>query len=179
MLARIFLGLMMVMTGNAFAQRYSMRNFNAAAGLPQSQVNAMVEDANGYLWIGTYGGGLARFDGKGFKVYTTLDGLSSNIVTFLQLDVHQNIWIVHPHGLTKFDGRAFKKIRIPEASQKYVSKPFGLGDTIFFQVGRQGSIGKIVNDSIVAWDQPILPGKIVYFSIRTTLRSICYLLNDS
>src|SRR5687768_5007612 len=88
---------------------YSLRNYKAIDGLPQSHVNIMLEDKNGYLWIGTHGGGLARFDGREFKVYTTLDGLLSNIVTYLKLDEHENLWIVHPRGMTKFDGFEFKK----------------------------------------------------------------------
>ncbi len=54
---------------------YSTRNYTVKNGLPQSQVSTLLEDKNGYLWIGTHGGGLARFDGREFKVYTTLDGL--------------------------------------------------------------------------------------------------------
>ncbi len=179
MLARIWLILFIAVANNLMAQKYALRNFTAVDGLPQSQVYAMVEDANGYLWIGTIGGGLARFDGKEFKVYTTLDGLLSNEIYGLQLDSYQNLWVVHPHGITKFDGQIFKKFPSPVTSQKFIWKLFDLNDTIFFQVGNQGSIGKIHNDSIVSWDKPVLPGKKVYFSIRTTSQSICYYLNDS
>ncbi len=48
---------------------YALRNYTAIHGLPQSQVSSIVEDGNGYLWIATWGGGLARFDGQDFKVY--------------------------------------------------------------------------------------------------------------
>jgi ligand-binding sensor domain-containing protein len=50
---------------DAYSQQfhYSIRNYKAMDGLPQSQVKAVLEDKNGYLWIGTEGGGLARFDG--------------------------------------------------------------------------------------------------------------------
>src|SRR5687767_7747660 len=88
-------------------ERYSVRSYTAIDGLPQSQVNIMLEDKNGYLWIGTQGGGLARFDGREFTVYTTMDGLLSNIINFLKLDDHHNLWIVHPRGITKFDGLSF------------------------------------------------------------------------
>ena len=44
-----------------WAQQYSLRQYTAVDGLPQSQVNMMVEDKEGYLWIATNGGGLARF----------------------------------------------------------------------------------------------------------------------
>ncbi len=167
-----------LMASSAFAQQYSIRNFSAVDGLPQSQVNAMVEDANGYLWIGTNGGGLARFDGREFKVYTTLDGLFSNTVTSLLLDVHQNLWVVHPRGITKFDGYTFKIIRSP-GKPKYIWKLAEIGDTIFFQLGNQGTIGKIANDSILSWDKPLLPGKRISFSLRTSSQKICYYLNDS
>src|SRR5258708_12088562 len=119
-----------LLVSQAFAQQFSMRNYKAVDGLPQSQVNAMVEDQNGYLWIGTCGGGLARFDGREFKVYTTLDGLLSNTINSMQIDAHQNIWIVHPRGLTKFDGFRFKTIQSP--NQK-MSRLFDLQDTIIFQ----------------------------------------------
>src|SRR3954471_3366612 len=92
---------------------YSIRNYKSIDGLPQSQVDIMLEDKNGYLWIGTHGGGLARFDGREFKVYTTLDGLLSNIISYLKLDEHQNLWIVHPRGITKFNGVEFKKFKQP------------------------------------------------------------------
>src|SRR4051812_42460794 len=94
---------------------YTLRNYKAVDGLPQSNVNIMLEDKLGYLWIGTHGGGLARFDGRGFKVYTTRDGLLSNIITYLKLDENENLWIVHPRGITKFDGIDFKTFRQPGA----------------------------------------------------------------
>src|SRR3954466_285428 len=43
----------------------------AADGLPQDGLNAMFEDAKGFLWIGSDGGGLCRFDGTNFKRYHT------------------------------------------------------------------------------------------------------------
>jgi ligand-binding sensor domain-containing protein len=94
----LIIGLLFFAVFNASAQdfHYSLRNYKAVDGLPQSQVDIMLEDPNGYLWIGTHGGGLARFDGREFKVYTTLDGLLSNIVTYLKLDSKQNLWIIHP-----------------------------------------------------------------------------------
>ncbi len=64
-----------ITTGWAQKFQYSLRNYTAVDGLPQSQVLAMLEDRNGYLWVGTQGGGLARFDGREFTVYSTKDGL--------------------------------------------------------------------------------------------------------
>src|SRR5882672_6423745 len=87
------------------AQQFSLRQYTVVDGLPQSQVNVIIEDKQGYLWIGTHGG-LARFDGRDFKVYNTLDGLASNSITSLMIDQHRTLWIVHPRNITKFDGVA-------------------------------------------------------------------------
>src|SRR5688500_7870052 len=116
---------------------YSIRNYKAIDGLPQSHVNIMLEDKNGYLWIGTHGGGLARFDGREFKVYTTLDGLLSNIISYLKLDQDENLWIVHPRGITKFDGINFITFRQPGSATnaRRIRRVFEYRDTVFFTSG--------------------------------------------
>ena len=63
-----------------FAQNQELRQFSVEDGLPQSQVYDMVQDHQGYLWLATQGGGLARFNGKDFKVYNTNNGLGSNYI---------------------------------------------------------------------------------------------------
>ena len=95
---------------------FALRNYTAIHGLPQSQINSIVEDDNGYLWMGTTGGGLTRFDGQEFKVYTTLDGLLSNIIYHITIDDQKNLWIVHPRGITRFDGVTFKKFQASDDS---------------------------------------------------------------
>ena len=79
---------------------YSTRNYSLAQGLPQSQVTSLMEDRSGYLWIGTHGGGLARFDGREFKAYTTLNGLLANHIISTYLDHRNTLWILHNRGLT-------------------------------------------------------------------------------
>ncbi len=162
------------------AQQFTLRQYTAVDGLPQSQVNAIIEDHFGYLWIGTSGGGLARFDGREFKVYSTLDGLLSNVVTSLFIDSHQNVWIVHPRGLTRFDGLNFKKFQqvISNDGLKRVRKVVEFNDTIFF-VSSPGMIGKIFQDSVYYWSRNILPNKSIFFTHISPDRQICYYLNDS
>jgi signal transduction histidine kinase len=157
-----FIVFFLVIGFEVFSQQfhYSLRNYKAIDGLPQSQVRGILEDKNGYLWIGTEGGGLARFDGHSFRVYTTLDGLQSNIVYSLQIDAEENLWIVHPRGLTKFDGSSFKRFEQPGDPQNTIRlrRMFELGDTLFF-LSAPGYIGKIFNDSVYYWSKPIFPDK--------------------
>jgi signal transduction histidine kinase/ligand-binding sensor domain-containing protein len=140
---------------------YSIRNYKAVDGLPQSQVSGLVEDNNGYLWVGTINGGIARFDGRNFKVYTTLDGLLSNIVHDLYLDKKQNLWIIHPTGVTRFDGVRFRKFEQPGSrnNMKMLRKIFEVQDTLFMW-NDSGHLGKIHNDSVYYWSRPFMNAKI-------------------
>jgi ligand-binding sensor domain-containing protein/signal transduction histidine kinase len=178
----VFLGVLVMLAHISFCQyhTYTTRNYKAIDGLPQSQVNIMLEDKHGYLWIGTEGGGLARFDGRQFKVYTTLDGLLSNIVTYLKLDKHQNLWIIHPRGITKFDGLTFKKFQQPglPANTKRIRRAFEVQDTLFF-ISAPGHIGKIHHDSLYYWSKPAKDHVLVGYSHLGPQREVVLFLSDS
>lgn len=162
-----------------WAQQYSLRQYTAVDGLPQSQVNMMVEDKDGYLWIATNGGGLARFDGNEFKVYTTRDGLSSNIVQYLKLDSKQNLWILNPIGITRYNGVDFKKFT-PEGLHAKLSirRVFEVNDTVFF-VNSQRALGKIYNDSVYYWNKPVREKRLILYTHLMPGKEICLYLNDS
>jgi signal transduction histidine kinase/streptogramin lyase len=178
--AIIWFLLLTAQTGFCQTQSYTIRNYKAIDGLPQSQVNIMLEDNNGYLWIGTEGGGLARFDGREFKVYTTLDGLLSNIVSFLKLDQKENLWIIHPRGITKFDGVNFKTFNQPgsPANARRIRRAFEIKDTIFV-VSAPGLLGKIYNDSVYYWAKPVKEKVLVNYSHLTPYRDVILYLSDS
>src|SRR5690606_24486160 len=112
LLVLVFL-VMLAQVGITQDTHHTMRHYTAVDGLPQSQVNAVVEDDNGYLWIGTEGGGLARFDGREFKIFTTLDGLLTNFVVDIKIDSKHNLWMHHPRGITRYDGLSFKRFLLP------------------------------------------------------------------
>ncbi len=162
------------------AQQFSLRQYTVVDGLPQSQVNVILEDSNGYLWIGTQGGGLARFDGREFKVYTTRDGLLSNIINYLKLDSKQNLWIVHPRGISRFDGTDFMKFQppVPPYTGRRVRRVFEYKDTIFL-VNNQGKLGKIYKDSVYYWDNRVRKDKIILYTHLLPNKDICLYLNDS
>src|SRR6478609_8835432 len=178
--ACFFSCLLIVGNLSANAQQFSLRQFTVVDGLPQSQVNVIIEDSNGYLWIGTQGGGLARFDGREFKVYTTRDGLLSNIISYLKLDSKQNLWIVHPRGITRFNGTDFMKFQppVPPYTGRRVRRIFEHKDTIFL-VNNQGRLGKIYKDSVYYWDNRVLRDKIILYTHLMPNKDICLYLNDS
>jgi ligand-binding sensor domain-containing protein/signal transduction histidine kinase/CheY-like chemotaxis protein len=90
-----------------FGQHYNFRNYTVEEGLGVSQVFTVLQCRRGYLWIGTYGGGLSRFDGQNFTNYSTKDGLSDNAVYSIFEDRQGNLWIGTDIGLNKYDGKSF------------------------------------------------------------------------
>ena len=68
---------------------------------------AMQVDRDGIVWCGTWGGGLARFDGKVWRNYTVADGLPGNHVFMLHQDTEGKLWIGTNNGLARLDGEKF------------------------------------------------------------------------
>jgi ligand-binding sensor domain-containing protein len=81
-----------------FSQKYSFVEFSTSEGLPQSQVNAITQDDNGYLWAATFGG-LSKFDGKDFTVYGKSDGLLNNRIVHLSF-VEDKLYVGHDKGIS-------------------------------------------------------------------------------
>ena len=92
----------------ALANQPPFRRLSIEEGLPQSQVSALTTDWSGALWVGTLGGGLARFDGTSFQTHTTAEGLSDNRVTALARDPEGRLWIGTERGLSIRDEKGLR-----------------------------------------------------------------------
>ena len=68
------------------------RHYTTDEGLPHNVGFDLLQDSKGYMWIGT-DDGLARFDGRDFKVYRSNDGLLSNYSTTLAEAKDGTLWI--------------------------------------------------------------------------------------
>ncbi len=70
-------------------------------------IYALYQDRNGQLWAGTQNG-LARWFGQVWKVFTTRDGLSENVVRALAEDADGGLWVgTENRGLNLFKGGKF------------------------------------------------------------------------
>ncbi|HAS39189.1 MAG TPA: hybrid sensor histidine kinase/response regulator [Microscillaceae bacterium] len=69
-----------------------IRHYTTDDGLPHNVGYSLMQDSKGFLWICT-DDGLARFDGKEFKVYRSKDGLLSNYPIDITEDQEGTLWI--------------------------------------------------------------------------------------
>ena len=82
--------------------RYDSRN-----GLASDIVTTIKIDAGGNKWVGTHGGGLAKFDGKSWKYYTVPD-LADPYVYDILFDRDGRMWVANWKGVSIYDGREWK-----------------------------------------------------------------------
>jgi signal transduction histidine kinase/ligand-binding sensor domain-containing protein/DNA-binding response OmpR family regulator len=92
---------------SVLAQSVIFKSFSDENGLSGSDVNCVMQDRKGFIWIGTENG-LDRFDGNDFKVFrqqhNSESTLSDNSVWSLCEDDKGNIWIGTKQGvLNKYD----------------------------------------------------------------------------
>jgi len=69
---------------------------------PNYIVALLVTEGN-TVWAGTWGGGLARFDGESWTNFTVKEGLPSNHVFMLYLDNDSHIWVGTGKGLARME----------------------------------------------------------------------------
>jgi ligand-binding sensor domain-containing protein/serine phosphatase RsbU (regulator of sigma subunit) len=92
------------------AQSLFFRNYNSEDGLSQSQVLSIHQDEKGYIWFGTNGGGISKFDGSHFKGIGTSEGLSNNVVFSICGDEKGKLFIGTGNGFSIYNGWSFRNI---------------------------------------------------------------------
>jgi two-component system sensor histidine kinase ChiS len=85
----------------------SFQHISTEDGLPQSTVNVIFQDSNGFMWFGTYDG-LSRYDGYQFVTFkndpSDVNSLSSNIVVSIIEDYNGYLWVATAqNGVNRFD----------------------------------------------------------------------------
>ncbi len=82
--------------------------FSASHGLPRKPLNAICEDRDGRLWVGSLGGGVSCFDGQRAVSFTTADGLCGDDVIDIGFDTAGRLWIASwDHGASCLDNGTF------------------------------------------------------------------------
>ncbi|PAM93172.1 hybrid sensor histidine kinase/response regulator [Flavobacterium sp. IR1] len=91
-------------------------------------VSSIIQDHNDFIWIGTNGGGLYRYDGVnyfGYKYDKNPGAINSNFIYATFIDSKNNLWVGTNEGLCLYnrDLDNFTRINIEDVIQKGYSEP--------------------------------------------------------
>ncbi|MBU5226726.1 histidine kinase [Clostridium senegalense] len=98
--------------GETETHKLNFENITVDDGLSQSSVNAIFQDSEGYIWIGT-DDGLNRYDGHQFYVYRYDEekiSINSNCISDIFEDGEGYLWIGTSRGINKInkDGKVLE-----------------------------------------------------------------------
>jgi ligand-binding sensor domain-containing protein len=80
--------------------------YTARHGLASNVVSSIAVDGDGHVWVGTFGGGVSRFDGQEWFTYSAGHGLADDWVMAVVVDSGGDVWTgTYGGGLSRFDGR--------------------------------------------------------------------------
>jgi ligand-binding sensor domain-containing protein/signal transduction histidine kinase len=94
------------------SRRGTWRTYDGTTGLPGPAIT-LFEDRTGYLWIGTWGSGVSRYDGQNFTSFTTKDrlagrnSLTGDVVWAICQDRVGDMWFGTTEGVSRFNGQTF------------------------------------------------------------------------
>ena len=106
----IFISVVFISVPEISSQINNFKSYSIEDGMPVSTVLAMIQDSRGYIWLGTQGGGVSRFDGYNFVNFNTEDGLADNTIRTILEDSKGNLWFGTYNGISFYDGHLFRTI---------------------------------------------------------------------
>jgi ligand-binding sensor domain-containing protein len=82
-------------------KQYSFTHYSTETGMFSNQVNSIIQDETGFIWIGT-NDGLIRYDGSRYRTIRRnrkdSSSLPSNQVFQLLIDKNKNFWVLFTNG---------------------------------------------------------------------------------
>jgi diguanylate cyclase (GGDEF)-like protein len=98
--------LLLLLGGLAQAQQRAFHYLRHEQGLENLVVTALVQDADGVLWIGTENG-LYQFAGARMRRYGAEHGLADQTISYLHIDTNGLLWVSSQQTLYRREGAGF------------------------------------------------------------------------
>jgi signal transduction histidine kinase/ligand-binding sensor domain-containing protein/DNA-binding response OmpR family regulator len=123
-----FLLCIVSITAGAQQNQYPFTRLDITNGISHNQVNAIVKDSKGFIWLGTIAG-LNRFDGYGFKIFRhdlrDSSSLGDDGVSQIFEGPGGKLWINTRNGFNIFDPLTEKFDRNPQKFLSHLTIPGG------------------------------------------------------
>jgi ligand-binding sensor domain-containing protein/serine phosphatase RsbU (regulator of sigma subunit) len=132
---------LLIISSLSYGQDAVFKSYSITEGLSQSVINALYQDADGFLWVGTQDG-VNRFDGQNFRKFIRnpleTNSISNNWIYSITGDKNGNIWVGTRFGLNCYNRKTDKFIAI---NQKGNKKKQIAGDFVYgLATDKQGNI---------------------------------------
>jgi len=87
--------------------------YSESDGLVDPQINTIINDVEGNIWIGSTNSGVYKYSGDKFKLYSKESGLLNEIVTSVLEDSRKNVWIGTSMGIYVIKGKSVYPFKLP------------------------------------------------------------------
>jgi len=129
---------LLFITLQGFTQQLHFENFSSEQGLSDKVVLSIGQDERGCIWLGTYKGGITKYNGVGFEKIGDKDGLPSNLIYSLTRPDQHRMIAGTDQGIAVFDGKKFsnysKDNGLPD--ETVFSGLFDSGNTLWLGTGK-------------------------------------------
>jgi signal transduction histidine kinase/CheY-like chemotaxis protein/ligand-binding sensor domain-containing protein len=95
------------------AQHFAFKHYSHEAGLTSPDVNGLIQDQTGYIWLAT-SDGVFRYDGAFFSGFFARHGLPSNRAGAIHQSADGTIWVGTREGLARFEENHFVPVPLGE-----------------------------------------------------------------
>ncbi len=92
-------------------QQVTYEEYSVGQGLKNSAVNAVTQDGEGFLWVGTMSG-LFRGDGLEFQEFGEDDGLPSGTIQTVLPGREGRLWVATRYGVAVRNGTRFEPVNL-------------------------------------------------------------------
>ena len=90
--------------------QYSTKTWTLREGLPNLGILDIIQDKDGFIWVGTYGG-VVRFDGVYFENFATLFPQHKLVYSNISQATDGKIWLGSGNGVFYFENGKFTKMK--------------------------------------------------------------------
>lgn len=134
-------GILWVGTGAGVSkiENNKISNLYEEDGLAYNNCWAIEEDSNNNLWFGSYGGGLSFYNGNGFSVYNTNNGLVNNYIRKLFYN-DGYVYVGSKNGLSviDIDSKEIKNVTDKANNSFQIMDFFSYKNEVYIQTYRNG-----------------------------------------
>ena len=118
-------------------ERGGWRHYRAGDGLPNDNLRSVARASDGSLWVGSWGGRVARMQGDRFvELHTPWDKSPSDAASILLAD-RGEVWVgTREQGVARWDGRGWHWFRPGPAMPGWVYAAVRIGDAVWFSAGK-------------------------------------------